>query len=69
MLVLDRDAAINSTDEKVPAQDVIDNAPALQNTTAVTKGNIIYAPNDTYTNESLQTYVELFDNIATSLTK
>lgn len=69
MFVLDRDAAINSTDEKVPAQDVIDNAPALQNTTAVTKGNIIYAPNDTYTNESLQTYVELFENIATSLTK
>ncbi|MBO2944541.1 siderophore ABC transporter substrate-binding protein [Paenibacillus sp. F411] len=67
IFVLDRDAAINSTDPKVPAQDVIDNAPALQNTTAVTEGNIVYAPNDTYTNESIQTYIELFNNLANKL--
>lgn len=69
LLVLDRDAAINSTEEKVPAQDVIDNAPALQNTTAVTAGNIVYAPNDTYTNESLQTFIEVFNNIAEAFAK
>jgi len=69
LFVLDRDASINSTDEKVPAQDVVDNSPALQNTKAVSEGNIIYAPDDTYTNESLQTFIELFENIAKSLAK
>lgn len=69
IFVLDRDAAISSTKDAVPAQDVINNSPALQNTTAVSKGQVVYAPNDTYTNESIQTYMELFDNIASSLAK
>ena len=69
IFVLDRDAATSSSGDSVPAQDVIDNSPALKNTTAITKGQIIYAPNDTYTNESIQTYIELFENIANSLTK
>lgn len=69
IFVLDRDAAINSTEAKVPAQDVIDKAPALQNTKAVTDGQIIYAPNDTYTNESIQTYIELFKNLTATLAK
>jgi len=67
--VLDRDAAVSSTKDAVPAQDVIDNAPALQKTTAVTEGNIVYAPVDTYTNESIQTYLELFADIAESFNK
>lgn len=67
IFVLDRDAAVSSTEDAVPAQDVINNSPALQNTTAITKGQIVYAPNDTYTNESIQTYVELFENIASAL--
>lgn len=68
MLVLDRDAAVSDTDS-APAKDVIDNSPALQNTTAIKEGNIIYAPNDTYTNESIQTYIELFTEIATAFSK
>jgi iron complex transport system substrate-binding protein len=60
IFVLDRDAAVSSTTDAVPAQDVIDNAPALQNTKAISEGKIIYAPKDTYTNESIQTYIELF---------
>lgn len=67
IFVLDRDAAVSSIDDAVPAQDVIDNSPALQNTTAVTKGQIVYAPNDTYTNESIQTYLELFEDLANAL--
>ncbi|NMA69431.1 MAG: siderophore ABC transporter substrate-binding protein [Desulfitobacterium sp.] len=67
IFVLDRDAAVSSTTDAVPAQDVIDNSPALKNTTAVTKGQILYAPNDTYTNESIQTYLELFEKIAKAL--
>lgn len=69
IFVLDRDAAVSSTADAVPAQDVIDNSPALKNTAAVTNGKILYAPNDTYTNESIQTYLELFDNIAKTLAK
>lgn len=68
MLVLDRDAAVSGTDA-IPAQDVIDNSPALQNTTAIKAGNIVYAPNDTYTNESIQTYITLFNNIAEAFAK
>lgn len=69
IFVMDRDAAISSEKDAVPAKDVIDNSPALQNTTAVSKRQIVYAPNDTYTNESIQTYLELFDNLASTLTK
>lgn len=69
IFVLDRDAAVASTTDLVPAQDVIDHSPALQNTTAVSAGQIVYAPNDTYTNESIQTYIELFENLATALAK
>ena len=67
-LVLDRDAGVAGTDS-VPAKDVIDNSPALQNTTAVIEGNIIYAPNNTYTNESIQTYIKLFGDIAAAFGK
>lgn len=69
IFVLDRDAAVSSTADSVPAQDVIDNSPALQNTTAITKNQIVYAPNDTYTNESIQTYLELFEKLANTLAK
>ncbi|GGG00596.1 siderophore ABC transporter substrate-binding protein [Paenibacillus aceti] len=69
IFVLDRDAAISSASDAVPAKDVIDNSPALQKVTAVSKGQIVYAPNDTYTNESIQTYLELFENLAKTLTK
>ena len=67
IFVLDRDAA--TAGDSVPAQDVIDNSPALQNVTAVTEGNIVYAPADTYTNESIQTYIELFRTIAVALAR
>lgn len=69
IFVLDRDASISSTTDAVPAQDVINNSPALQNVTAVTEGQVVYAPNDTYTNESIQTYIELFGNLANTLAK
>ncbi|MFD2628140.1 siderophore ABC transporter substrate-binding protein [Oceanobacillus kapialis] len=67
IFVLDRDAPISNVEGKVPAQDVIDNSPALQNTTAIKEGQILYAPTDTYLNESVQTFIELFESIANSL--
>ena len=69
MLVLDRDAAVSSETDSVPAQDVIENSPALQNVTAVSEKQLIYAPTDTYTNESIQTFIELLENIKNSLNK
>ena len=70
IFVLDRDAAISSAeDEAVPAQDVIDNSPALQNTTAISEGQIVYAPADTYVNESIETYLVLFEELANALAK
>lgn len=67
MFVLDRDAATSSSSEATPARDVIDNSPALQNVTAINEGQVVYAPADTYTNESIQTYLELFADIAAAL--
>ncbi len=64
IFVMDRDAAISSEEDATPAQDVIDNAPALKNTTAISEGQLVYAPADTYTNESIQTFIELFKNLA-----
>lgn len=68
LLVMDRDAAI-AAEDSVPARDVIENSPALQNTTAVSKGRIVYAPADTYTNESIQTFIEIFEEIAETFSK
>lgn len=67
IFVLDRDAATSSASDAVPAQDVIDKSPALKNTRAVSEGKIVYAPNDTYTNESIQTYLELFEKLTSAL--
>lgn len=69
IFVLDRDAGTSDAATSTPAQDVIANSPALQNTTAISKEQIIYAPADTYTNESIQTYLELFQNLADTLAK
>lgn len=69
IFVLDRDAAISSDEASVPAQDVIDNSPALKNTTAITKGQILYAPNDTYTNESIETFIKIFNDLSEALAK
>lgn len=68
IFVLDRDAAI-AGNESSPAKDVIEAAPALQNTTAIKENHVTYAPADTYTNESIQTFIEIFDEITKAFTK
>ena len=67
IFVLDRDAAVSSTTDAVPAQDVISNSPALQNTSAITEEKVVYAPDDTYTNESIETFIELFERLGKAL--
>ena len=64
IFVLDRDAMNTSADGYVPAHDVIAGAPALANITAVVENQMIFAPNDAYTNESIQTFTILFNEIA-----
>lgn len=62
IIVLDRDAAVE--EESSPAEEIISGSEALQNTTAVKEGQVYYAPADTYTNESIQTYTEIFNGLA-----
>ncbi|NLD18467.1 MAG: ABC transporter substrate-binding protein [Tissierellia bacterium] len=69
IFVLDRDASVASAADSSSAKDVIENSPALQNTKAITEGNLLYAPDDTYTNESIQTFTKLFQNISEALGK
>ena len=65
LLVLARDGVMSADKEGyTPAQDVIAGNSALQNVTAVAKGQTVYAPKDTYTNESIITYTEILNSMA-----
>ncbi len=65
ILVMDRDAAVKAGDPSyVPAAKVLEDSKALANVTAVTKGQIVYMPADTYTNEGIQTYTTFFEQLA-----
>lgn len=68
IFVLDRDASI-AGNESSPAKDVIEAASALQNTVAIKENHVSYAPDDTYTNESIQTFSEIFKEITTAFTE
>lgn len=69
LLVLDRDAPLGNAKDAVPAEDVIDRAPALQKTTAVKEDRIVYTPKDMYLNESIQTYSEFFHSVSKAFVK
>jgi len=69
IFVLDRDAMNASAEGFVPAHDIIANSPALANITAVTENQMVFAPNDTYTNESIQTFIKLFESLADAMTQ
>ena len=64
IFVLDRDAAITKDGSNTPAETVIIDNAALQNVAALQNKHLVYAPNDTYTNESIITYTEIFNSIA-----
>lgn len=69
IFVMDRDAGVNanSGEEYTPAQDLIAESPALQNVTAVQEENIVYMPEFTYLDESLQTYTEFYESVAEAM--
>ena len=64
IFVLDRDAAITKDGSNTPAETVISGNAALQNVAALQNKHVVYAPNDTYTNESIITYTEIFNSLA-----
>lgn len=66
IFVLDRDAAVSKEGEFKPALEVLKGSEALKNVNAIKNDHIILAPADTYVNESIQTYIELFENMAES---
>lgn len=65
ILVLDRDAGAG-TENATPAKEVIENNEALKNVDAIKNGNVVYMLADTYTNESIQTYIEFLKELASS---
>lgn len=68
ILVMDRDAAVAADDPSYsPAADILENSEALAGVTAVSEGNIVYMPADTYTNEGIQTYTEFLNAFADAL--
>ena len=68
ILVMDRDAAISADDpEFTPASEVLESSQALAGVTAISEGNLVYMPADTYTNEGIQTYTEFFNAFADAL--
>lgn len=69
LLVLDRDAAVSTTVDATPAKEVIEDSEALETATAIKNGQVVYAPVDTYTNESIQTYTEIFEILAAAFNK
>lgn len=68
LLILDRDAG-TSEEDAVSAKDVLEQSEALQNITAIQENQLVYAPNDTYTNESIQTFIEIFNTITEHFNK
>lgn len=69
ILVMDRDAAVsgNNGEQYTPANELLANSAALRNVTAIKEQHIIYMPEDTYVNESIQTYTEYFNHIADAM--
>ncbi|ALO66066.1 iron ABC transporter substrate-binding protein [Arthrobacter alpinus] len=65
IIAMDRDAATSADDPKyVAGKELLTKSAALKNVTASKQGNVVFMPNDSYTNEGIQTYTEFFNSIA-----
>lgn len=69
LMVLDRDAGISTEESAKPAKEIIEESQALKDLDVIKNDKIYYAPNDTYTNESIITYTEIFNGIAELFSK
>ncbi|KQB84027.1 siderophore ABC transporter substrate-binding protein [Corynebacterium oculi] len=64
--VLDRDGAVSARTEPgfVKAQQIVQDNAVLSQLAAIKDKHVYYAPQDTYTNESILTYTEILNGIA-----
>ena len=69
LMVLDRDAGVSTVEDAVAAKEVIESSKALEDLDVIKNGKIYYAPNDTYTNESIISYTEIFNGLAELFSK
>jgi iron complex transport system substrate-binding protein len=69
ILAMDRDAALTLEDGYQPAAEVLEESEALKNVSAITAGNVVYMPEDTYTTEGIETYTEFLTSFADALEK
>lgn len=69
LMVLDRDAGISTEESAKPAKEVLEASQALKDLDVIKNDKIYYAPNDTYTNESIITYTEIFNGLAELFSK
>lgn len=68
VLVTDRDARLDSDDpDYQPADELLSDSPALQQTTAIEEDNIVFTPDNMYLTEDIQGYTELFRDFADAL--
>lgn len=69
IMVLDRDAGVSSEENAKPAKEIIEESQALKDLDVIKDDKLYYAPNDTYTNESIITYTEIFNGLAELFSK
>ena len=69
LMVLDRDAGISTEESAKSAKEVLEASQALKDLDVIKNDKIYYAPNDTYTNESIITYTEIFNGLAELFSK
>ncbi|MGF3056097.1 siderophore ABC transporter substrate-binding protein [Microbacterium sp. YY-01] len=68
ILVMDRDAVFAAEDPSYQqAATILEDTEALAPVTAVSKGQIIYMPTETYLNEGIQTYTKFLNDFAEAL--
>lgn len=68
LLVTDRDARLESEGEEYqPAEELIEENPALQEVTAVQEGNIVYTSAEMYLTEDIQAYTQFLRDWAEAL--
>lgn len=65
IVVLDRDGGFGE-EGYVPAKDVLENAEALKNVPAIQKSQVVYADPSFYLDEGIQSYTQLFGDLATA---
>lgn len=64
IIVMDREGAMTDAEGYVPAKQLIEGSEALANVTAVTKGQVVYVDPAFYLTEDIQSYTELYEQLA-----